>query len=368
MKKIRLFGIFLVLAAILLSCSQPSFPEGNWRFMGQTQPGSTVIKQLKWLQENAQSGGTYIVIARRSEPRIPGNNNFGISFDERESISVTIKSEEGLPPQTLRLLDSGVMLYVGPANTLVLQNVNLQVSDSPAQINPVVEVNGGTLRMINASISGNGGAQGVSANEGTLIMGSGAVIYGNRGGIIARNRSRVYMYGDATIRNNKGTGVFVTRSVLTMNGDALIYNNQTAIPRQAGGISAFDYSDVFMFDNAAVRRNSVGGVRIEQRGTLNMHGNNVQISGNTVNDGSGGGVVFIGGNILFHISGGTVYGNDAPPHLANTASAGSAISNNNAVIRVGSFSKSGGFIPCGLTNISIEHFNYTFRVIDGALR
>ena len=407
----RKTGLFLSVAAMALviafiSCSNPVFPDGSstGRSITQTQPGYTVIEQLEWLQENARTNGNYVVVARLNEPRIPGNNNFGISYGTRENITVTITSDTGIPRQTLRLLDSGVMLDVSAGNTLILQNINLQVSDAFERNAPIVVVYNGTLKMTNASISGNEGTyfrndgeRGVALrDEGTLIMSYGAEIYGNRGGVSVVEESRVYMYGNALIHNNTafwpwpptgigllqsfGGGVVLHEGTITMRGDAKIYANNADA---GGGIAAWP-GFIYMYDNAAIHGNSSssgGGVHMETwpplwNSALNMHGNNVRISANSSNAGRGGGGgaggLFLSGVIsVLYISGGTIYGVNALPHLANIASNFSNAAmfrSSGAIIRVGSYSSDGGFIPCGFTNVVIQDFNSTFRVIDGELQ
>ena len=186
------------------------------------------------------------------------------------------------------------------------------------------------------------------------------------------------MYGNATIKNNiifgswsrSGGGVNLSEdSILTMRQDALIYGNRGGL---AGGISAWS-GHVYMFDNAAIRNNfgSTGGLLIWTNSTLNMHGNDVQISGNSAHD-NGGGLVVMGlGTTRFHISGGTIYGANAPlPHLRNMARVnGNALYvGSSSEIRVGSFCSEGGFVPCGINTFTIRSFNNTFKVVDGELK
>ena len=75
MNKTRLFGIFFaaaVLAVFLLACSNPAGPGGN-RTMGRDgftpvpPQFATVVEQLEWIRENAQTDGNYLVRARADE-------------------------------------------------------------------------------------------------------------------------------------------------------------------------------------------------------------------------------------------------------------------------------------------------------------
>ena len=405
MRKIRLFGLILMVMPLviiaLISCSNPVFPDGSYTTVDRQDvwriPGNTVIDQLEWLQDNAQANGNYVVVARLNEPRIPGNNPFGISYGLRENITVTITTIEGLPRQTLRLLGSGVMLDVGPTNTLILQNINLQISDTPQQTDPIVSVYNGTLQMTNSAISGNYGGRGVLLTAGgTLNMGNGAVIYGNSGGVfaesgvLAKKESRVYMYGNATIRNNRihinylrpfGAGVSLKNSTLIMRDSAAVNYNYT-LSGSGGGISAEGDqisglgAHVYMFDSAMVHGNSAlsaGGIHMWSDSNLNIHGNNVRISANRAHSApggfgwNGGGVSFMGA-VRFQISGGTIYGIDAPAPLRNMALLGSAFQRWGTLVRVGSYCSEGGFEPCGFTDFTLVWVENTFRVIDGVLQ
>ena len=379
----------VIFAVFLTSCSIPVFPDGSWGVdgAGSRIPGRNVIEQLQWLQENAQTGGNYLVLARENEPRIPGNNNFGISYQGRKNITVTIRSSANIPRQTLWLLGCGVMLNVGHTNTLILENINLQVAESSVQVYPIVEVYGGTLQMTNSAISGNDAGRGVDLTEGVLSMGKGAVIHSNKdGGVLAWRDSRIYMYENAAVRNNfaglthimgfAGGGLSLHyNSILTMRDSAVIYANHSGA---GGGILLHNNSHAFMYDNAAIRDNLVtgggGGVFTWLNSTLNMHGDNVRISSNRTLlaaylPTSLGGGVFLGfPTDILNISGGTIYGADAPASIANSAGLASSLFVYHGFVRVGSYSDSGGFIPCGLFSFNVQFVANTFRVLGGVLQ
>ena len=407
-KKTRLFGLLVIvkmLVIAVISCSNGIFPDGSYTNTGRGNawrvPGYTVIEQLEWLQENAQSNRNYIVVARLNEPLIPGNNNFGIIYSGRENITVIITTIDGIPRQTLWTYGTGAMLNVGPSNTLILDNINLQVSDTPIQWDWLVKVNGGKLQMTNSVISGNSTGRGVHVTQGVFYMGSGAVIHSNRGGVSAYYVSRVYMHGNASIRNNTmvslfggfggiGGGVLLDISTLTMRDNAEIRNNYAAF--SGGGVMASASSlthgsHVYMFDNASIHSNVTqdgGGIFVDQMAsfstapsTLNMHGKNVRISGNrTVSFGGSnrGGGVFLGSTYRLNISGGTIYGADANPGLANTVTnpygyGAVLIRTFSGDIRVGTFCSGLGFEPCGFTIFTTTvGMNNTVRVVDGVLQ
>ena len=141
-----------------------------------------------------------------------------------------------------------------------------------------------------------------------------------------------------------GGGVFVSGNAaapatFTMRDNASVHGNSRL--GSGGGVFVDEHSAFNMHDNASVSGNGSihhiasngGGVYV--RGTFNMHGGT--ISSNTTGAFGGGGVYVWGLNSTrrgyFIMSGGTVYGNDAPAHLANNAgSAGAALRINSSSI------------------------------------
>ena len=320
--------------------------------------GNTVAEQLEWVQANAQSYGFYNVRAVLENEII--TNSHLIFYENRTNVTVRIQGEGN---GSLLSLDKpiGPMFEVADNNvTLILQNITLRGHHNNSF--PLVFVCLGTLEMgNNSAITGN-----------MTKSASGGGIFADRGTVNMRENARIY--------NNRaisGGGIELYNSTVTMRDNATIDNNSTySNGGHGGGVSIGYESGLYMYDNAAIRNNIAhfngGGVHLRsENSSLNMHGNNVQISGNSAlgNFAKGGGV-HIEMRGFINISGGVIYGANAEPALANTASergAALCLTEGEAKVRLGSYNSASGFTPSGVVFKSPFESNSTFRVIDGAL-
>jgi len=170
--------------------------------------------------------------------------------------------------------------------------------------------------------------------------------------LITINTGGFYMNENITLQNNtksngNGGGVYVDNDgTFTMNGGTISGN--TVQPGAFGSVYG-------------------GGVYVGS-GTFTMNGG--IISGNTAKNGGGG--VYVGNfNSVFHITGGTVYGNDVDNNLQNTVSSDGS----GAALFVSTNAFSGGAqIKYGtlgnwydILALSVYHRDTTIQVVDGQL-
>ena len=340
--KIRHFGLFFaVLAVILTSCHVPGAP-GGYTFGYAELPDSpandesSVVNQLARLQQSAMANGFYYINAKNDETIYSTQL---ISFSDRQNITVTIQSY-GNVRRTLSTGVDGAMFQVQNYNVrLILKDIVLQ--GQIGNKNPMVIVNNNaTLEMYEDSVIRGNSGHGVSVNGGVFNMKSNASVTTiSTEAVSASNGGRVYMFGTAEIHHNSG-GVFLSDSVLTMNGNAQIHHNQfsggvfltgaaaglfmhgdssirlnrnTRPGGIAGGVTAQQNSQIFMYENAAILSNinfslaGGGGVKLLSGASLNMHSDGVQISLNQAFNSDGGGV-WMQDSVL-NISGGSIHTN-----------------------------------------------------------
>jgi hypothetical protein len=208
--------------------------------------------------------------------------------------------------------------------------------------NPVIEIDGGALYMIDGSgISGGlGGAVEISSGRFTM---NGGNIFGGAGSGVTVHNGATFIMNDGSIVDNypsagggvfswgfftmtggriaengatsgNGGGVFVADGTFTMTGGEILSNNATGT---GGGVYVALNANFLMSGNARISNNHAdngGGVHTD--GTFTMTGGT--ISGNDATSGNGGGVN-VSVNGTFTKSGGTIFGNSGSDN-ANTAS------------------------------------------------
>jgi hypothetical protein len=276
-----------------------------------------------------KAGGTYTIT-------LNGNfvsNPVGFTGDVRKTITLkgdgTTRAIANNADKALFALSAGI--------TLILENgVTLNGNGKEA---PLVDVQGGTLRMNSGSTVRSAQSCGVFVPGGGTFTMTGGEISGNTGrssgssrygGGVYVNNGTFTMSG-GTISNNTassvGGGVFVNSSgTFTMSGGTI--SNNTASDN-SGGVymnnGTFTMSGGTISGNSATRYDG-GGVRVNS-GMFTMSGGT--ISGNSAANSGGG--VFVDGGGTFTMSGGTINGNSA----ANYGGGGVYVSS-------GTFTKSGG--------------------------
>ena len=363
MKKLMFFLTFIAaaiaIAIFLTACNNidDDYLNGS-NNNNQHAPGTipdkpiygTVVEQLAWIQEFGASGGYYIVRAHLPNEIISATQY--IRYRNRQNITVRIVGQGQGRTLSLGGRIGPMFIVEQPESnvTLILENITLV----------------GYINNRNCSL--------IYVDVGALEMRTGAVITGNThfstnligasAGGVTINRGNFIMRGNARIHGNHGWwagGVILGRnSTLTMLENARIDNNHSKSP--GGGIAA-DSSYIFMYDNALIHGNTAvasgitggGGVAISQS-TLNMRSDNARISGNRVYFfpdiwgwiAHGGGVNVANGTL--YISGGTIYGSNAPLGLANEMIGGGIYTAMyrtafNGTARVVSYNGAGSFIP-----------------------
>ena len=247
---------------------------------------------------------------------VPGSENNNTSFGSTEYIKVTLKGSGTLFTRGSNdnPYKNGSILLINNRQTLIIDDENLVLARGAGSDH--VELNnsahlvvaiGGTLELINGSITGNytsNSCGGVSV-AGTFTM-SGGIINNN---IVLGNNI------------NHGGGVQVSGSgaVFTMSGGSIVNNSDYGNP--SGG----------------------GGVVVASGATFTMTGGTISDNrGNGTSGGSGGGVYVSSGGATFTMSGGIISGNNGNSNTT-TLTAGGGVS-----VREGSsFTKSGGGIIYG---------------------
>ena len=251
---------------------------------GTMVPGNTLTEKFTWLDRNADSHNTYILVVNANENIAP------YVFNYSGAINITIALRGDGQNRTIRLRTNGTMFTIKTHVTFVLEN-NITLMGHSGNNGVIVNVDGGTFRMRTGStITGN-----VRTN-------------GSGGG--------VYLGGGSSGGNFEMTG-------------GTISNNTSS--HYGGGVFVADYR-TFNFSGGQITGNTAsrgGGVHIDNSspgGTLNMTGG--IISGNTAID-RGGGVNVNNGT--FNMRGGTITGNSAREY-------------GGGVYAGGTFTKTGGII------------------------
>jgi TolB-like protein len=227
---------------------------------GTMVPGNSLSEKFTWLDRNADSHNTYILVVNANETIAP------YAFNYSGAINITIALRGDNQNRTIRLRTNGTMFTINTHVTFVLEN-NITLMGHNGNNGVIVSINGGTFKM----------------RTGTTITGN-------------------------VRTNNDGSGVYLSDGSFEMTGGTI--SNNTASGR-GGGVFISDYR-TFTFSGGAITGNTAsrgGGVHIDNRspgGTLNMTGG--IISGNTASN-RGGGVNIESGT--FTMRGGTITGNTA---------------------------------------------------------
>jgi len=230
-------------------------------------PGSTIENKLNWLNENAVSGGDYIIDViddiSSNDPweLISSGDPWELSYKNRSQITITLKSSD---IRTITASDTysdpynRSMFTVSSGVTLKLENIILKSSGRSS--NALVSVEGtlimnvgsyiqdhhstvvtvsGTFIMNGGEISGNYG--GVNIENGTFIM-NGGVISGNLSGGVSLFGGTFTM-SDGTIRGNTtydlGGGLYIAYGSFIKTGGTIYgysnNNNNSNVVKNYGG-------------------------------------------------------------------------------------------------------------------------------------
>ena len=242
--------------------------------------GENLIEKLKWIEENADSDTTYVIVLNDGETLAASE----LTYSGKSNITIQISGGEG--GKSINLSASDKPLFtIGKGVTLELSEVTLKGKEGNSA--SLVYVEGGEL-IINGgvTITGNdnkynGGAVYV-ANDGTFTM---------NGGEISGNNAVL------------GGGVYVYSGTFNMN-DGEISNNTA----QSGGGVYVANDGTFTMESGTISGNkaTVNGGGVYNSGTFNMEGG--EIGGGNSANANGGGVY---NNGAFIMTDGKISGNSA---------------------------------------------------------
>jgi len=249
-------------------------------------PGANLAAQLTWLQNNAQTGGEYVIQLTGDISSAPNTLAFGT-----RSFTIILRGVGEM--RTVSVSSDGSLFTIGSSVTLVLDN-NVTLQGRTGNNSALVQVDaGGTFVMNEGSrVTGNTNASGSAGGGGGGVRVVGG-LFAMYCGEISNNAS--YYFGGGGVQITGENGIF------RMHGGTISGNTGTV----GGGVHVNSNLSIF-----------------EMRGGT--------ISSNTATAASGGGGVRNFG--VFRFSGGTIHGNEAEvaEGLRNMASYGAALSNNAA--------------------------------------
>jgi hypothetical protein len=244
--------------------------------------------------------------------RAAGAANFGI-LSVQANVDVSIS---GLTITNGNAIRGGGIDNLG---TLTISDCIISGNHSPRG-GGIDNENGGTLTLLNSTISGNsaGGLGGGIESDGTLtlsnctITGNTATLPGSSGGGLAVAAGTVNI-NDSTISGNAavyGAGIANLEGTLTISNSTISANSAV---REGGGI--FSNGDTLTISNSTISGNSAG----RSGGGIENGGGALAISNSTI---SGNSAVRVGGGIL---SGGTLTINNSTISGNSTSDSGGGI-------------------------------------------
>ena len=357
-------------------------PTGNVTLYAMWVPPLESItglaNKLAWLQDNAESGGSYTLEVSADE----SITDHTLSYSDRSNITITLTgvganrivrnnyfgSGEYRPLFTVNsgvtlVLDSNITLQKSKGTCVEVNDYGTLIMNTGSAIGRV-SVNGGTFTMNGGTVSGYTGGYGYGGGvyvaggtfmSGTFTMNSGTIsdnrASGNGNG---SNGGGVYNLGTFTMRGGiisgntaaspssshyyspsgyYGSGVYV-KGTFTMEGGEISRNITTGAVGSGGGV----YVDgTFAMSGGTISGNTrgqYGGGVYVRSGTFTMSGG--IISGNTASASGGG--VYVGERGTFTMSGGEISGNTASYSGSYSGGGGGVY------MRDGTFTMSGGEI------------------------
>jgi len=218
--------------------------------------------KLTWLQNNAQSGGNYIIEITSNEIISTGINPFAsyignLSYKDKSDITITIR---GVTSRTISRdynYPNGTAFAVGSGVTLILDNIKIQPGKNqsgPPRGGALVEISdGGTLVMNDGStiagaiysgdgVPGTGEYASINSGGGVKISSGGTLVM-NDGSTIIFNTNK------SSLGSCNGGGVSVSSGgTFIMKGGIITSNTSFPIPDMAltaaSGGKATNYTNV----------------------------------------------------------------------------------------------------------------------------
>ena len=340
----RKFSVFPVMPVFLLalglafvSCDNGTTSGGG----GTTVPGSNLAGKLAWLQDNAESSGSYLIEldADESTPTIViggrGTNMAGVrenyvpvmsagavfvDFGNRAGITVTLKGRGGnrnisLAPN----LEYGPLFSVFAGVTLVLDN-NITLKRRPGLETTMIYVIGTLVMNSGSAIDDTDAVEfgGGVRVHGTFTMNGGTIFGGGWFGVVME-QTGVFTMNGGTIRGRSGNGVSVG-GVFTMNSGTISGNGMGVYVKEVTRTPA----GTFIMNGGVIRDHTSeyggAGVSVGADATFTMSGGT--ITGNTALFGAG--VLCASGT--FTKTGGTITGsNSSGGNTATQSNGGNAV-------------------------------------------
>jgi hypothetical protein len=269
-------------AGSVFSTSHRVYLHAKWNLdIADLNSAKGLANKLVWLQNNAQSNGSYILELDADEQIGPQL----LYYHGKEKITITLTGGSVNRTVTYCAPAERSLFLIGQEVTLVLENnITLQGSE---ETRALVEING------------------------TLIM--------NAGSTIKENRQRRF-FGNA----HDGNGVWVSwLGVFTMNGGTIsnntkgVWNNGTFnmnggnISNNSIGVQIY-FDGRFILRNGTISENRSFGVIVYERGTFGNYGGSITRNGDSslgaASPGKYGGVLLQKGS-RFISQGGNISGN-----------------------------------------------------------
>jgi len=219
MKTLPTLTLAVMLSLALAACGgdgNNNTPGGDYVFSGDPVPGSSLAGKLAWLQENAVSGGSYIIEVDADENTAPVELNF-------PGIRVTVILRGAGANRTISVSSNASLITLYEDVTLVLDN-NITLKDRNNTAERAVSLwSGGTSFIMNPGSALIGGGIGVSG-WGDFVM-NGGIISSQGIGVDVRSGKTVTMKS-GTIKDSGGPGVYVQADgTFIMNGGTITGSN-----------------------------------------------------------------------------------------------------------------------------------------------
>jgi hypothetical protein len=260
----------------------------QWSNEPITPQGATLAEKFAYIAGRADDGTVYDIVVTENEYLEPT----AIATQGR-NVTVNLQSADSGDIKTIQIMSTGTLFAVSNNITLTLQDITLKGRPGNDTVLVKVALGGAMVMNQNAKICDNSISKNTTTGGGLCID----------GGTVTMN--------DGEISGNAvgwfGGGVYVTNSgAMVINGGRITRN------------SAYDG----------------GGILIGQDSNVTMHGG--EISDNNAGRTGGGISMWYGGHfaktsISSDGKSGVIYGSSAGPGLANTASNGAAIYDNDSV-------------------------------------
>jgi len=340
-KFFEIIGLIAIIAFAGLACSSDSGGGGGSGGVTMDVPGTTLAEKMEFLNDpsKVRSNSTYTLnfdnIANVNETDYtPGYSEYDeddatwekyyMFLEYLGKTNITINFTGG---GTIKLSSKGVLLYVGPGVTVILENITLEGFNN--NDNKLVAVDGNLIMEDGSTITGNTDTE---RGGGGVRVYSGGTFTMN-GGSISNNKS-TRMDGGAGGVFVTGTGIFIMNggtisgnTSVDSGGGVWVETDLGQEEREEEGLP-FDINAKFIMNGGTISNNKAirgGGVYVSD-GAFEMNGGTI-----SVNEASVGGGVYVNGWTdvgidffgVFTMNGGTIYGSD-DPSLQNTVGGGSA--------------------------------------------